>query len=474
MLRHPSVLLFLLLIPCACAAPSFAQRSTGICNYRDGRGWVPCVDGPPVQAAPDPAVLEKNRRIEKAKEVNQEAKNAWDKGDWRTAAEYERQAIELNPDEPVYKQNLAKVQAKIDAEEAERQRREREERERREKFERDKSDMLQNLKTVTSEGVINSGSSELTLKTVTIDDQPKPPDKPEKTLQESQYFYALQTRQLEPLNDGGSPIDSIPDTGGVHGLVGGTSWTYGFKRPKVSCTADCRATMKAALDKQLSLYCSSQADPTQCMSDGLPFTPEDYDFVVSMGSYHSFIEDLALRVVFDSATFGKFTAEHKEIFASLLDRQFDQLDCHSNGAMLCLAALESGRTKATEVRLFGPQINPAAAEKWKALAAKGVKVTIYVNNGDPVPALSWQQPVPQTFVGKLATAMWLSNPREAVPSIARAAVNTYGDSKTQWVDKDLKGYGFSVNRLTCSDHMNSDCHAMKAYETGVKNNLVKK
>ncbi|MBK8303480.1 MAG: hypothetical protein IPK98_08835 [Chloracidobacterium sp.] len=63
-----------------------------------------------------------------------------------------------------------------------------------------------------------------------------------------------------------------------------------------------------------------------------------------MASTHSAVEDLALRVIWDGSAYGEFSRQHKEIFVGLKDRHFDTLDCHSNGAMLCLAALRSGET----------------------------------------------------------------------------------------------------------------------------------
>lgn len=280
------------------------------------------------------------------------------------------------------------------------------------------------------------------------------------------YLYALQTRTLTPMADGGHPIDapgSVP--AGLHGLVGGTTWTYGFRRLHVKCEKKCQGDMQRNIDGQLALYCSSQSDPKKCLADGLPFTPEMYDLVVSMGSSHAAIEDFATRVLFDGATFGEFSRQNKEIFASLKGRQFDTLDCHSNGAMLCLAALRSGDTQAKEVRLFGPQMNPEAAKRWQEYAANtNTTIKIYINNGDPVPAISWKQPTPQTPIGKAATAAWLSNPVTGPATLADALFHTYLDSKTGVMDATLKGYGFEVTRLKCKNAPAISCHSMTRYE----------
>lgn len=280
-------------------------------------------------------------------------------------------------------------------------------------------------------------------------------------------FYALQTRTLTPMADGGHPIDAPGSPPiGLHGLVGGTTWTYGFRRPHVKCDKKCQDEMKRSLDGgQLALYCSSQSEPKTCLAAGLPFTPALYDLVVSMGSSHTAIEDLATRVVFDGVSFGEFSRNNRQIFASLKGRQFDTLDCHSNGAMLCLAALRSGDTQAREVRLFGPQINPEAALRWQEYAANtNTTIKIYINNGDPVTAISWKQPTPQTPAGRAATAVWLSNPVTGPATFAAALFHTFLDSKTKVMDATLKNYGFDVTRSKCKDVPDIGCHSMKLYE----------
>lgn len=296
-----------------------------------------------------------------------------------------------------------------------------------------------------------------------------------KELKESDFFYALQTRTLTPMSDGGHPIDApgSPPVG-LRGLVGGTTWTYGFQRPHVKCETKCQNDMKRNLEGQLTLFCSSQSDPKKCLADGLPFTPEMYDFVVSMGSSHSAIEDLATRVIWDGAEFGEFSRKNKEIFASLKGRQFDKLDCHSNGAMLCLAALRSGETTAKEVRLFGPQINPGAAALWREYAANtGTKINVYINNGDPVAAFSWMQPTPQTPAGKAATAVWLTHPITAPATVSNALFHTWLDSKTAVMDETLTAEGFKVQRFFnssdgCKGSPAIACHSMLLYEKNLK------
>jgi hypothetical protein len=300
---------------------------------------------------------------------------------------------------------------------------------------------------------------------------------------ETDPFYAKQVDTLVPMKDGGHPIDGAGSPRVIpHGLVGGTTWTYGFLRPRKNCDAQCVNLIGRKLDEQLALHCKSQDDPEECLKEGLPFTQENYDMVLSMGSYHTAIEDLATRVVWDGQSFGEFSAKHASVFGSLLGRQFDTLDCHSNGAMLCLAALrnpdDATKTTAKKVRLFGPQINAQAADLWREWGRKnpGSEIEIYINNGDPVPAISWKQPTPQTSAGKAATAVWLTTPVGGPSILADMLMNGWRDGKSGVMDSTLEGFGFKVERFHDSESdppgtkcgtFDVKCHSMLLYEKRV-------
>jgi hypothetical protein len=176
MSTRPPKLFFLVLFLCAHPVSTWSQ-SGAICNYRDGRGWVPCVSGPPrtYTPPPDPAALEAQRKAKEAADSNDAGLAAMASEDWVSAEAFFSHAVALVPDNHTYSENLSEARRELNAVN-ERLRKEQEERE---KFERDKAEMLQNLKTVTSDGVRNSGPVELKLKTVTAEDQPKPPPKVE-------------------------------------------------------------------------------------------------------------------------------------------------------------------------------------------------------------------------------------------------------------------------------------------------------
>lgn len=339
----------------------------------------------------------------------------------------------------------------------------------------------QQFETATADVTVKRGTTLQALRAVSPAAPPSAPPSAVRTVPATppsapdfSYLYALQTRTLTPMRDGGHPLDApgSPPVG-LHGLVGGTTWTFGFRRPYVNCDQRCEDEIKKNLDRQLSLFCSSQSDPA-CFAKGLPFRPEMYDFAVSMGSSHAAIEDLATRVLFDGATFGEFSRQNKEIFASLTGRAFDTLDCHSNGALLCLAALRSGDTTAKEVRLFGPQMSPEAAKRWQEYSANtGTTIKIYINHGDPVAALSWKQPTPQTPVERATSAAWLLHPATGPAALADALFNTYWDSKTDVMGPILRNYGFKVTRWTCEDLPSIDCHSMRLYEERLRDEKLR-
>ncbi len=279
-------------------------------------------------------------------------------------------------------------------------------------------------------------------------------------------YYSTDWSLYTPLNDGGYPIDY---SRGIHGLVGGTTWTYGFKRPFAKCDVKCEAEIDRTLSAQLASYCSKQDDTKKCLADGLPFTPDLYDVVISMASYNTALDDLATRVVFDGATFGEFSRRNQKMFAGLTGMDFDVLDCHSNGAMLCLAALRNPETKTTakKVRLFGPQINPEAALRWQEYAARtDTIIEVYINEGDPIPAISWKQPIPEKFDGldEQTERIWKHTKQNLGTFVKEAASNVFMDATLGVMDPTLEGYGFKVFRSKCSRIVSLDCHAMTRYE----------
>ena len=85
------------------------------------------------------------------------------------------------------------------------------------------------------------------------------------------------------------------------------------------------------------------------------------------GGFVDWFTDLKIRVVFDELTKGQFSANEQRLYEKLRGKQFDVLGCHSNGAMICLAALENKDIKAENVVLYGPQVTRESLEMWDKL-----------------------------------------------------------------------------------------------------------
>jgi hypothetical protein len=174
-----------------------------------------------------------------------------------------------------------------------------------------------------------------------------------------------------------------------NGFVGGTGWIIGYNVPNP--TPQLIAKARAMLAEQEKLTNASRGDPSTLhpYSDAVDF--QHYNFVIGIAEYADFGWDLLFRVVpHDEFTEGRYSIENMPGYASLTGRSFTELACHSNGAMVCLAALEKKDVKAENVVLYGPQITQQALEQWDGLVRSGqVKsVTLVINSGDPVPPLS--------------------------------------------------------------------------------------
>lgn len=166
-----------------------------------------------------------------------------------------------------------------------------------------------------------------------------------------------------------------------NGLVGGTTWRVGYYVPE--------GASKEVRDRALRML------REQAALAGIPYSESvdlgRYNFVIGIADSTKAWIDLPIRVWADQLSNGKWSTgvgglKGQELYNSLRDRQFDELGCHSNGAMICLAALMKGDVKATKVVLYGPQLTPEALRMWQELRKdrKIGSLVIYVNQNDPV------------------------------------------------------------------------------------------
>jgi hypothetical protein len=183
----------------------------------------------------------------------------------------------------------------------------------------------------------------------------------------------------KPAGQGASPGERTYVPAG-NGLVGGTTWIAGYYVPPGSAPA-----LKTQAAKMLL---------QQTKLAGIPYNESidfnRYNFVLGIAASTSAFTDLRRRVLFDDLTNGKSTPQMQNAYNSLRGRSFDELACHSNGAMICLAALENRDIKADRVVLYGPQLTLESLRMWQGLVdSRRIRsIQIYINQNDPVPPVS--------------------------------------------------------------------------------------
>lgn len=211
--------------------------------------------------------------------------------------------------------------------------------------------------------------------------------------------------------------------------------------------ADLDCTLGAAREREMMANQMKLAGNQY--SDGVDFNR--YNFVLGIAASTNPYIDLGTRVVFDELTNGKFTVDEQSAYDSLKDRQFDELACHSNGAMVCLAALENKDIIADHVVLYGPQVTIESLELWDELVRSGrVKpVQIYIDRSDPVP------PVSLLTGGRLIGTVALS-------SLAMFKLPTMNRIINETSPR------LTVQTFSCGDGTPTlDCHAMTAYKARI-------
>ena len=172
------------------------------------------------------------------------------------------------------------------------------------------------------------------------------------------------------------------------GLIGGTGWVFEdvYRDVASNLSPEDREAANSRLNDQ---FTEAGLDPASYMA------AKDYEFILGLAVSDSATLDLTMRVLRDNSSEGDFSRYTRENYALLKGKHFDVLDCHSNGAMICLAALKNGDASARKVRLFGPQLSPDAVREWRLLLDKGgfgnkiESLQIIVADGDPVPAASY-------------------------------------------------------------------------------------
>jgi hypothetical protein len=176
----------------------------------------------------------------------------------------------------------------------------------------------------------------------------------------------------------------------ARGLIGGMLWefgTYAMNVPQNLTGAEARHAREES-ERQFFARLKRAGIEREDFID-----PKQYDFIIGVAASSNWVKDLTMRVFWDNLAKGRATPVLQREYNLLRGRSFDVLDCHSNGAMLCLSAIANGDIELTgtgPVRLMGPQITFSALQEWERLSKKNnFKLEIYYNNGDPVPRASY-------------------------------------------------------------------------------------
>jgi hypothetical protein len=181
--------------------------------------------------------------------------------------------------------------------------------------------------------------------------------------------------------------------------------------------------------------------------------PGIYNFAIALADQHSVWGD-KYRVFMDELSNGKYTTEvDQNAYNSLKGRHFDELGCHSNGAMICLAALEKKDVHATRVVLYGPQITVESLKMWNQLVLdkKVESVEIMINQNDAVPPVA------------LLTSLLVQPRTSVVDSLLQAATLFRRDDMKSAIEDlapnlSVQTFGCSASRLP-----GVGCHEMKVY-----------
>ncbi len=161
-----------------------------------------------------------------------------------------------------------------------------------------------------------------------------------------------------------------------NGLIAGTTWTvFASRKPGEPEQRMCDVI------RQQSKLAGAPYEGVDC---------KRYQFVLGMAVSVDAFTDLENRVALDDLSNGQFSAQTQALYDKLRGKEFAELGCHSNGAMICLAALENRDVKADHVVLYGPQVTRESLAMWNQLVQDGrVKsVKVYINENDVVPGAS--------------------------------------------------------------------------------------
>ncbi len=173
-----------------------------------------------------------------------------------------------------------------------------------------------------------------------------------------------------------------------------------------------------------------------------------YSFGIGVAESTTEWYDLIDRVIVDQFTRVPTRQTGTSGYNAIKGRRFEQLDCHSNGAMLCLLALYRDDARAGDVVLYGPQLTANSAALWNRLLNEGKirSLRIIVNENDPI--------TPLTLLVSSSPTSWL-----------RARALLFDRSTLRQTVAEMIPGASVTTRPCASDWPTLNCHRMTAYPT---------
>lgn len=248
-----------------------------------------------------------------------------------------------------------------------------------------------------------------------------------------------------------------------NGLIAGTTWTlYASRKP-----GEPEERMCNVIKLQSQLAGSPYDKGVDC---------KRYQFVLGMAVSVDPFTDLSERVAFDDLTNGRFSAETQGLYDKLRGKEFGELGCHSNGAMICLAALENEDVKADHVVLYGPQVTRESLEMWNKLVQDGKikSVKVYLNENDIVPGTSIAYADYKKYENTVIQSAKANPAGNGVVEAGAAVGEVIGEGVSLMNIERLKrtinetSPRLEVQSFPCErDRLSLDCHSMSMYKSKV-------
>lgn len=184
----------------------------------------------------------------------------------------------------------------------------------------------------------------------------------------------MQVAPIPPEAPAPRPVKALREE--PNGFFAGTGWRMAYALPSRPTAAKRREAIR--------LFQSQSEVLGQNYVAGVDTSR--YDFAIGLARSTNKFRDLTSRVLFDQFSAGKATPWMQAEYDRVKGKAFGELGCHSNGAMICLAALENGDVTARHVVLYGPQITVESLRMWDRLVREGRvgSIEMYVSQNDPI------------------------------------------------------------------------------------------